>query len=339
MAAFAATRCVFLARVHLILCSTAVYAQLSSTFYDTRCPNPLWNDQLSSTFYDTSCPNLLSTVKSAVKQAVATEKRMGASLLRLHFHDCFVNGCDASILLDDSCSIQGEKNASPNANSVRGFDVIDTIKTQVEATCSGVVSCADILAIAARDSVVELGGPTWTVQLGRRDSTTANQSAANTNMPAFTLNLTGLISAFNAKGLSTQDMIVLSGAHTIGQARCSSFRNHIYDESNINTTFSTFQKYNCPTSSGDDNLSPLDVKTPTTFDNSYFKNLRSQKGLLHSDQELFNGGSVDCQVTTYSRNQKIFFTDFAAAMVKMGNISPLTGSNGEVRINCRKPNW
>jgi peroxidase len=50
--------------------------------------------QLSSTFYDTSCPNALSTIKSAVTAAVNNEARMGASLLRLHFHDCFV---DASL--------------------------------------------------------------------------------------------------------------------------------------------------------------------------------------------------------------------------------------------------
>ncbi|KAH9314538.1 hypothetical protein KI387_023165, partial [Taxus chinensis] len=180
--------------------------------------------QLSSTFYSTTCPDLLSTVKCAVKQAVANEKRMGASLLRLHFHDCFVNGCDGSILLDDSASLTGEKTAQPNANSARGFDVIDTIKTQVEAACSGVVSCADILAIAARDSVVELGGPTWTVQLGRRDSKTASLSGANSNIPAPTSNLSALISSFSNQGLSTKDMIVLSGAHTIGQARCTTFR-------------------------------------------------------------------------------------------------------------------
>ncbi|GLJ14594.1 hypothetical protein SUGI_0236320, partial [Cryptomeria japonica] len=128
---------VFLVFITLGLCSTVVYCQLSSTYYST------------------SCPNLLSTVQSAVKQAVTNEKRMGASLLRLHFHDCFVNGCDGSILLDDSSTLTGEKTAVPNANSARGFDVIDTIKTNVEAVCSGVVSCADILAIAARDSVVE----------------------------------------------------------------------------------------------------------------------------------------------------------------------------------------
>ncbi|XP_057835277.2 peroxidase 4-like [Cryptomeria japonica] len=263
---------------------------------------------------------------------------MGASLLRLHFHDCFVNGCDGSILLDDSSTLTGEKTAVPNANSARGFDVIDTIKTNVEAVCSGVVSCSDILAIAARDSVVELGGPSWTVQLGRRDSTTASLSGANSKIPAPTSNLSALISAFSAQGLSAKDMIVLSGAHTIGQARCTNFRDHIYNESNIETTLATYLKSNCPSSSGDDNLSSLDINTPTTFDNYYYKTLLSKRGLLHSDQELYNGGSADSQVITYSTYQYTFFSDFASSMVKLGNISPLTGSDGEIRNNCRKPN-
>jgi peroxidase len=47
--------------------------------------------QLSSTFYDTSCPNALSTIKSGVDAAVMQEARTGASLLRMHFHDCFVH--------------------------------------------------------------------------------------------------------------------------------------------------------------------------------------------------------------------------------------------------------
>ncbi|GLJ14582.1 hypothetical protein SUGI_0236140 [Cryptomeria japonica] len=301
------------------------------------CSSPA-NGQLSSTFYDKTCPKALSTVKAAVKAAVAKEKRMGASLVRLHFHDCFVNGCDGSILLDDSANFTGEKTAGPNANSVRGFDVIDTIKTQVEAACAGIVSCADILAIAARDSVVELGGPTWGVQLGRRDSRTASLSGANSQIPAFTSSLSALISSFSNKGLSTKDMIALSGAHTIGQARCTTFRAHIYNETNINSAFATSVKANCPSTGGDNNLSPLDVQSSTVFDSQYYINLRSQKGLLHSDQELFNGGSSDSQVTTYSNNRNAFFTDFAAAMVNMGNISPVTGTSGEVRKNCRKPN-
>lgn len=294
--------------------------------------------QLSSNFYSSSCPNALSIVKSAVKTAVSNEARMGASLLRLHFHDCFVNGCDASILLDDTSTFTGEKNAGPNANSVRGFDVVDTIKTQLESACAGVVSCADILAIAARDSVVLLGGPSWTVQLGRRDATTASQSAAGSNIPAPTTNLSGLITAFSNKGFTTKELVALSGAHTIGQAKCSSFRARLYNENNIEASFATSTKSKCPNSGSDSNLSPLDVTSPTTFDNAYFKNLVSLKGLLHSDQQLFNNGSTDSQVRAYSTNPTSFRTDFANAMIKMGNLSPLTATSGQIRTNCRKVN-
>jgi len=85
-------------------------------------------------------------------------------------------------------------------------------------------------------------------------------------------------------------------------------------------------------------LAPLDLQTPTSFDNNYFKNLVQNKGLLHSDQQLFNGGSTNSIVSGYSTNPSSFSSDFATAMIKMGDISPLTGSNGEIRKNCRKPN-
>ncbi|KAJ9179636.1 hypothetical protein P3X46_007986 [Hevea brasiliensis] len=291
--------------------------------------------QLSSTFYSTTCPSALSIIESAVNSAVSSEARMGASLLRLHFHDCFVNGCDASVLLDGA---SGEKTAPANNNSLRGFEVIDSIKSQLESSCPGVVSCADILAVAARDSVAALGGPSWTVQLGRRDSTTASFSAASTNIPSPLSDLSVLISNFSSKGFTTNEMVALSGAHTIGQARCTVFRNRIYNETNIDSSFATSLKANCSTSGGDDNLAPLDVTSPEAFDNAYFTNLLSQKGLLHSDQQLFNGGSTDSQVKAYSSNLTSFRTDFANAMVKMGNLSPLTGTSGQIRTNCRKAN-
>ncbi|EOY04515.1 Peroxidase superfamily protein [Theobroma cacao] len=294
--------------------------------------------QLSSNFYATTCPRALATIKSAVDSAVSKEARMGASLLRLHFHDCFVNGCDASILLDDTANITGEKTAGPNNNSVRGYEVIDTIKSQLESLCPAVVSCADIVAVAARDSVVALGGPSWSVLLGRRDSTTASLNAANSNIPAPTLSLSGLISAFSNKGFTAKEMVALSGSHTIGQARCTTFRSRIYNETTIDPSFATSLRANCPSTGGDNNLSPLDTTSPTSFDNAYYKNLQSQKGLLHSDQQLFSGGSTDSQVNAYSSNLGSFRTDFANAMIKMGNLSPLTGTSGQIRTNCRKVN-
>ncbi|KAK8485523.1 hypothetical protein V6N13_099968 [Hibiscus sabdariffa] len=298
------------------------------------------NAQLSTNFYSKSCPNLFSTVKSTVRSAVNKEARMGASLLRLFFHDCFVNGCDGSLLLDDTSSFTGEKNANPNRNSARGFDVVDNIKSAVENACPGVVSCADILAIAARDSVEILGGPSWNVKLGRRDARTASQSAANNGIPPPTSNLNQLISRFSALGLSNRDLVALSGAHTIGQARCTSFRARIYNETNIDASFAQTRQRNCPraTGSGDNNLAPLDIQTPTSFDNNYFKNLVNNRGLLHSDQQLFNGGSTDSIVRGYGNNPNSFSSDFVSAMIKMGDISPLTGSSGEIRKNCRRVN-
>jgi peroxidase len=63
-------------------------------------------------------------------------------------------GCDASILLDQGGNITlSEKNAVPNNNSARGFNVVDNIKTSVENSCPNVVSCADILALASEASV------------------------------------------------------------------------------------------------------------------------------------------------------------------------------------------
>jgi len=293
--------------------------------------------QLSTTFYDTSCPKAVKTIKAAVTAAVNKEKRMGASLLRLHFHDCFVQGCDASVLLSGN-----EQNAFPNIGSLRGFDVIDNIKAQVEALCKQTVSCADIVALAARDSVVALGGPTWTVDLGRRDSTTANEALANSALPAPSSNIADLTNSFGPKGFTLTDIVALSGAHTIGQAQCQNFRERIYNETNINSGFATALKANCPrpAGSGDGNLAPLDTATPSSFDNKYYTDLKSQKGLLHSDQVLYAGGSgsADNIVSNFASNPAAFSSAFASAMVKMANLSPLTGSQGQVRLTCSKAN-
>ncbi|KAK7390243.1 hypothetical protein VNO78_25542 [Psophocarpus tetragonolobus] len=294
--------------------------------------------QLSPNYYDYTCPKALSTIKTVVEAAVQKERRMGASLLRLHFHDCFVNGCDGSLLLDPTSSIDSEKNAPPNFQSARGFEVVDDIKKAVDEACGKpVVSCADILAVAARDSVVALGGPTWKVRLGRRDSTTASLEAANANIPAPFFSLSELITNFKNHGLDEKDLVVLSGGHSIGYARCLTFKDHIYNDSNIDRNYAKELKYICPRNGADSSLSPLD-STAAKFDNTYYSNLVQKKGLLHSDQELFNGGSTDAMVKEYSYDSEDFFEDFAKSMIKMGNIQPLTGNQGEIRVNCRKVN-
>ncbi|XVF84216.1 hypothetical protein PTKIN_Ptkin17bG0007900 [Pterospermum kingtungense] len=302
--------------------------------------------KLSSNFYATTCPKALATIKSGVNSAVSKEARMGASLLRLHFHDCFVNaslpcpffGCDASILLDDTASFKGEQKAGPNNKSLRGYEVIDSIKSKLESLCPAVVSCADIVAVAARDSVVALGGPSWKVRLGRRDSTTASRTQANLDTPSPLMDLPALINNFKNQGLNQKDLVALSGGHTIGFAQCFTFRNRTYSATNIDPTFAKQLQETCPRTGGNTNLAPLDP-TPATFDSAYFNNLVKQRGLLISDQALFSGGSTDDLVKTYSSYPEAFSYDFAKSMIKMGNIKPLTGNQGQIRVNCRKVNY
>ncbi|CDP21475.1 unnamed protein product [Coffea canephora] len=174
---------------------------------------------LSPTFYDYTCPNALTKIRSTIRSAISHERRMAASLIRLHFHDCFVQvsslslgrGCDGSVLLDETPTIQSEKTSKANDHSARGFNVIENAKTAVEKICPGVVSCADILAVAARDSSVAVGGPSWTVKLGRRDSTTASRSLADSDLPAPFDHLDRLITLFSNKGFTPREMVALSG--------------------------------------------------------------------------------------------------------------------------------
>ncbi|WOL01232.1 peroxidase 72-like [Canna indica] len=297
-------------------------------------------------FYDHSCPRAQEIVRSVVAKAVAREARMAASLVRLHFHDCFVQGCDASLLLDSSGSIVSEKGSNPNKNSARGFEVIDEIKAALEKECPRTVSCADVLALAARDSTVLAGGPNWEVPLGRRDSLGASLSGSNNNIPAPNNTLQTIVTKFKLQGLDIVDLVALSGSHTIGLSRCTSFRQRLYNQtgngladSSLDEAYARQLRTRCPRSGGDNNLFPLDLVSPVKFDNYYFKNIVASKGLLNSDQVLFTQSvGTMILVKQYAESNELFFDNFAKAMVKMGNISPHTGVNGEVRKNCRKVN-
>ncbi|CAN6285041.1 unnamed protein product [Urochloa humidicola] len=302
--------------------------------------------QLTDDFYDDCCPDAEDIVKARVSAAMKAEPRMGASLLRLHFHDCFVNGCDGSILLDGSNS---EKLAGPNLNSVRGFEVVDAIKADLEKACPGVVSCADVLALAAKYGVLLSGGPDYDVLLGRRDGLVANQSGANSNLPGPTEPISNIIKKFSDQGLNTNDVVVLSGGHTIGRARCTLFSNRLANfssTSSVDPTLDSSLASSLQTlcKGGDGNqTAALDAGSADAFDNHYFQNLLSQKGLLSSDQGLFSGAGAGANATKalvqlYSANSERFLCDFRRSMIKMGNISPLTGSAGQIRKNCRAVN-
>ncbi|MBA0686969.1 hypothetical protein Goari_014534 [Gossypium aridum] len=301
------------------------------------------NSQLSATYYAKTCPNVSSIVRSVLQQAEQNDIWIFPKLVRLHFHDCFVHGCDASLLLNGTDS---EKTATPNL-STDGYAVIDDIKTALEKACPRVVSCADILALAAQISVSLGGGPTWKVRLGRRDSRTAHLEGTGT-IPTGHESLANIATLFKSMGLDSTDLVALSGVHTFGRARCAAFMDRLYNFNNVsgkidpilNGTYAKTLKQLCPKGGDVTSLIDLDEQTSLTFDNKYFLNLQNRRGLLQTDQELFStkGAETVAIVNRFASSQSQFFNSFAKAMIKMGNINPLTGTNGEIRLDCRKIN-
>ncbi|KAL9225820.1 hypothetical protein vseg_001701 [Gypsophila vaccaria] len=304
------------------------------------------DSSLTLDYYKKSCPRVLSIVRREMECAVLSDPRNAAIVVRLHMHDCFVQGCDASVLLDDTATLKGEKKAAQNINSLRGFKIMDRLKMMVESECPGVVSCADILAIAARDAVILVGGPYWDVPLGRKDARSASLELANANIPGANEGILSIIAKFVSQGLSVTDMVALSGAHTIGMARCESFRPRIYGDYEATSQKTSISEMHlnslrsvCPAVGGDRNVSALDYITPELFDNSYYQLLLQGEGLLNSDQEMYSsllGVETRHLVQQYAEDPLEFFKQFAESMVKMGNITNADGfSDGEVRMNCR----
>uniref|UniRef100_A0A1D1ZL27 Peroxidase n=1 Tax=Anthurium amnicola TaxID=1678845 RepID=A0A1D1ZL27_9ARAE len=311
------------------------------------CGGEAYGQVLYPRYYEETCPLAEEIVREVVAVEVVRDPFVAAQLLRLHFHDCFVLGCDASVLLDDDGDVVSEKAAVPNVNSLRGFEIIDRAKALLEEACPLTVSCADIIAMAARDSVHLRGGPNWEVYLGRRDSLKASLSEANQMIPAPNFTLQMLISNFESHGLNTVDLVALSGGHTMGRSRCLSFRSRIYGQRaeqppeyhRRDSIFRRTLRSICPAAGRDNALTPLDILTPARFDNLYFHSLLAGQGLLETDAALVSGaGWVRGLVYAYAADQDLFFRDFAGSMLKMGSIGVLTGEQGEVRRSCRHLN-
>ncbi|KAL5972772.1 Peroxidase 3 [Asimina triloba] len=292
-------------------------------------------------FYERSCPKAEELIQDYVRQHVSRVPTLAAQLIRMHFHDCFVRGCDASVLLN-STSNNAEKNATPNL-TLRGFDFIDRVKSVVEAECSGVVSCADIIALSARDSVVETGGPFWQVPTGRRDGTVSNITEALNDIPAPFDNFTTLSNNFASKGLNVKDLVLLSGAHTIGVAHCTSFSNRLYnfsstspEDPSLDSEYAAVLRRNkCRTPNDNTTLAEMDPGSFRTFDLSYYQLLLKRRGLFQSDAALTTNSESRSYVTQLLNGPlSEFFKEFALSMEKMGRIEVNTGSTGEIRKNC-----
>lgn len=302
-------------------------------------------------FYNNVCPEAEEIVNEVVSKFMRRDAHIAAGLIRLHFHDCFVNGCDASVLLEKTPSgEQVEMDSPANYKSLRGMDLIDKIKSKLEDKCPGIVSCADILAFAARDAAVNAGVLPYSVPGGRRDGS-ISRAMDTMILPAPSLTAEELTDTFAKKGFTQNEMVVLSGAHSIGYAHCATFGSRLYGDKPHHSQDPTLEplhaeilKNKCPPSSipKDGSLGhhkvPLDSITPTILDNMYYVGLEQGRGLLASDQGLMKNFHTRNLVFEYAQNPLLWSRQFGLAMEKMGTIDVLTGEQGQIRRKCRRIN-
>lgn len=190
--------------------------------------------------------------------------------------------------------------------------------------------------------LLQSGGPRWNVLKGRKDGRISRANESLT-LPAPSFNTSQLIQSFSQRGLTTKDMVTLSGGHTLGFSHCSSFearlRNfskvHDFDPS-MNPSFAQEMKRSCPNPTKDPNAGHLLDSTSSVFDNDYYKRVVGGKGVFLSDQTMMLDYRTRWIVEAYARDQGLFFREFAASMVKLGNVG--VNVNGEVRLNCRVVN-
>nr|DAD39630.1 TPA_asm: hypothetical protein HUJ06_013953 [Nelumbo nucifera] len=284
---------------------------------------------LRKNFYKDSCPLAEKIVRDVIWKLAASDPALPAEL-----------GCDASVLLNSTPNNVAEKDAVPNL-TLDGADIIDKVKDEVEKACPGVVSCADIIALAARDSVAfQFKKPMWEVLTGRRDGTVSLASEAVANLPQPSSDFATLRSNFAKKGLTLHDLVVLSGAHTFGHGHCDAFSKRLYNftgkgdvDPSLDPTYAAFLKTQCKTLSDNTTTVDMDPESPQSFDNHYYVVLKQHKGLFQSDAALLTN-KMSSNIVDELLNQNKFFTEFGQSMKRMGAIGVLTGNSGEIRKKC-----
>nr|GMD20005.1 peroxidase 3-like [Ipomoea batatas] len=277
--------------------------------------------------------------RSITWQHTSSNPQLPAKLLRLHFHDCFVRVSTQFGVLDAMDPYywthddqQGRESSIPKPVSRRFRGHRRNQGSAIEAECPGVVSCADIVALAARDSVSY-----------QKDGSISQASEALANLPSPFSNFSTLVQRFASKGLGVHDLVILSGGHTIGMGHCNLFSKRLYNftgngdqDPSLSPSYADVLRTKCK-NLNDTSAVEMDPGSSQDFDTDYFVILKQKMGLFQSDAALLTDFHAR-KIVDKMVDQDFFFKSFANSMEKMGAIQVLTGNSGEVRKNCRVPN-
>ncbi|KAL2932318.1 Peroxidase 18 [Bienertia sinuspersici] len=288
----------------------------------------------SMEFYTLSCPGAEFIVRDTVRSATSTDPSVPGKLLRLLFHDCFVEGCDASVLVEGSAT----ERADPANASLGGFEVIETAKRELELFCPETVSCADIIALAARDAVVMAGGPDIQIPTGRRDGTVSEISNVRPNIVDTSFTLDDMFKLFSSKGLTLADLVILS-------AHCTTFsdRFQVSTKGNLTSVDSLLDKdyasrlaKKCATSAKA--TVNIDPTTAFSFDNQYYNNLIAKRGLFQTDSILLDDQRTRNLVEQLASDSNDFYDGWSESFLKLSSIGVKTDAEGDVRQICSRIN-
>ncbi|KAJ1261478.1 hypothetical protein BS78_09G032500 [Paspalum vaginatum] len=307
-------------------------------------------------YYEKTCPGVEEVVKHHVAKAVRADRGSGAALVRLIFHDCFVRGCDASVLLDPTPANPHTEKTAPINIGLAGFDVIDDIKAALEARCPGTVSCADIVVYAARDasSLLSNGHVHFAAPAGRLDGAVSLAADAQRDLPDSTFSIAELIRNFRRKNFTVEELVILSGAHAVGVGHCSSLRARLTaPPQQIVPAYRSLLAAKC--AAGPDPVVPNNVrdedpaavaaafpsflkklrKAKDFLDNSYYHNNLARIVTFNSDWQLLTEKEALGHVKEYAENGTLWDEDFSDALVKLSKLPMPPHSRGEIRKHCR----
>ncbi|PKA63779.1 Peroxidase 42 [Apostasia shenzhenica] len=196
------------------------------------------SSSLAMNFYKESCPQAEDIIREHVKLLYKRHKNTAFSWLCNLFHDYAVQSCDASLLLDSTRKTLSEKETD-RSFGMRNFRYLEDIKDAVERECPGVVSCADMLVLSARDGIVAvrsliltffyclflyllffwgriqtdltLGGPYIPLKTGRRDGRKSRSDVLEQYLPDHNESISSVLDKFAAIGIDIPGVVALLG--------------------------------------------------------------------------------------------------------------------------------
>ncbi|KAB2631655.1 peroxidase 57-like [Pyrus ussuriensis x Pyrus communis] len=273
---------------------------------------PLVVADLRVGFYNATCPQAESIKRQVVQRRFATDSSITGGLLHVHFHDCsirvsyililkhiFYSFCDISILIDSTKKKSSKKSAGPNL-IVRGYKLIDEIEKSLEVVCPSIVSSADIVTLATRDSVVLAGGPRYVAPTDAVTGSYQTQTLLTCPVHHF--------QRLRLRNLSLPKPMTLKAVSEISESYLgySSYSTRI--DLLIPQDPALVSKLSTLCVASNNSSTFLDQNTSSTFDNQFYNQILLRRGVLQIDQELASDTSTVGIVSGFASNSLRFIS-------------------------------